>query len=172
MPPILGPEYYRHLTRQGSEDELLLEFCELGVLVGRYIPQFRVGKTIADRLWRTDANNSTLFPIDAVCDLHEPLDYELVGFGSEGASRITKSRKGRLARPEWEPPEDGRVALIEVKSGKLDHESIGQLMVYRKLFQLDFPDCLVAELWIVAREDDPLIRRACAELKITVWTKA
>jgi hypothetical protein len=63
---------------------------------------------------------------------------------------------------------DQSVALIEAKR-KIDCSAIGQLLVYRTFFIQDWPSAKVAQLWIVASEDDDFIRLACAELGINVW---
>lgn len=84
---------------------------------------------------------------------------------------MTKSRHGRLAKSEWCPSVGDKVALIEVKSGKPNHESVGQLFVYRTLYEQDYPQCAVDQLWIIALHDDPLVRAACEELGISVWTE-
>lgn len=168
---ILGPQDARHFVQPGSENELLQQFCEREILMGKFLPEFRVGKTIAAKLPRADDDNPTLRPIDAVCVLGVRHNYDLVWLGDEGKKRVTKSRRQVLAHPEWCPSVDHKVALIEVKSGKPNHESVGQLLVYRALFRQDFPQCAVDQLWIIARHDDPLVRAACEELGINVWTE-
>ena len=100
-----------------------------------------------------------------------PHNDDLVWLGNEGKKRMTKSRRGRLAKAEWNPTIGAKVALIEVKSGKPTLESVGQILVYRALFQQDYPQCPVEQLWIIARQDDAQVRIACEELGISVWTE-
>lgn len=168
---ILGSQDFRHFVQPGSENELLRQFCEREILMGKFLREFRVGTTIAGKLPRAGDDNPTLRPIDAVCVLGLPHDYHLVWLGNEGKKRMTKSRHGRFAKSEWCPSVGDKVALIEVKSGKPNHESVGQLFVYRTLYEQDYPQCAVDQLWIIALHDDPLVRAACEELGISVWTE-
>ena len=168
---ILRPEDFVHFVQPGSENELLLQFCERHILEGKFLPEFRVGKKIAVKLPRAGDDNPTLRPIDAVCVLGLPHNDDLVWLGNEGKKRMTKSRRGRLAKAEWNPTIGAKVALIEVKSGKPTLESVGQILVYRALFQQDYPQCPVEQLWIIARQDDAQVRIACEELGISVWTE-
>ena len=152
------------LTR---EDKLLLSFCTQEILGGRYIPQVRVGRSIVHEL---EVSTEDTKIVDAVCILSMPHEYKLVGLGNLGNGAATSWTK-RIWKAEREWFNGQRIALIEVKSGKLDHSAIGQLLVYRFLFRRDYPLAIVEQLWIVASEDDEFVRPACVELGINVWIK-
>ena len=106
--------------------------------------------------------------VDAVCILSMPHEYKLVELGNLGKGAATSWTK-RIWKSEREWFNGQRIALIEVKSGRLDHSAIGQLVGYGILFRRDYPSAIVEQLWVVASEDDEFIRPACAELGINVW---
>ena len=167
MAPILRhPD--SHLVKAGSEDAILLDFCNRGLLRGRYIPQIGVGRSLEGGLDQEGDESSGIRAIDAVCVLSEPHDYELIRFGVLGAKYGRQHAKKRFKSKESSFAV-GPVGLVEVKSGKLDYSAVGQLLVYRNLFMKDFPDSQVEALWIVAKRDDAFIRLACETLGIHVW---
>jgi len=152
----------RKLSKEG---ELLLNFCKANKLEGWYIPEVRVGWSQVEEL-----ESLSHKAVDAVCILSKRHDYRIV----EGGERV-KPAATSLVKGNWKRQgklfQDEPLALVEVKSGKLDYSAIGQLLVYKFLFKQDWPTAKVEQLWIVAGEDDAFIRPACDELHIKVWIK-
>jgi hypothetical protein len=156
------------------EDKLLLEFCKVGEVSGRYLTQVPVGLSREKQLSvapnERETHTSSKF-IDAVCILSQPQDTTLVRHDNVKFSE--KSQYGKIwVRKDFNSEaklfRDQSVVLIEAKS-KLDCCAIGQLLVYRNLFIQDWPSAKIAQLWIVTSEDDDFIRPTCAELGVNVW---